>query len=86
MPGYTRESGNTLDVVGVCVNRIGMVDTLWKGRYLQMRLFRICSSASERLSSSMLRTSVSKVPCLIDVSFSLACWTVLHDRDLVRQD
>ena len=37
-------------------------------------------------SSSMLRTSVSKVPCLIDVSFSLACWTVLHDRDLVRQD
>ena len=24
MPGYTRESGNTLDVVGVCVNRIGM--------------------------------------------------------------
>ena len=21
MPGYTRESGNTLDVVGVCVNR-----------------------------------------------------------------
>ena len=26
MPGYTRESGNTLDVVGVCVNRIGMED------------------------------------------------------------
>ncbi len=24
MPGYTRESGNTLDVVAVCVNRIGM--------------------------------------------------------------
>ena len=24
MPGYTRQSGNTLDVVGVCVNRIGM--------------------------------------------------------------
>jgi hypothetical protein len=28
MPGYTRESGNTLDVVGVCVNRIGMVQRL----------------------------------------------------------
>src|SRR4051812_12858194 len=25
MPGYTRESGNTLDVVAVCVNRIGMI-------------------------------------------------------------
>src|SRR3954451_4192427 len=57
-----------------------------KGRYLRARPFRMCNSASERLSSSMLCTSVSTVPCLIDVSFSLACWTVLHDRDLVRQD
>ena len=57
MPGYTRESGNTLDVVGVCVNRIGMdlcsyyaaAGTLWRRRLNPARPYMVRLMTFSRL-------------------------------------
>ena len=43
---------------------------LWEIRYLGVPFCKICNSASDRLSSSMLCTSVSKIPGSNDASFS----------------
>ena len=45
---------------------------LWEICYLGVPFCKICNSASDRLSSSMLCTSVSKIPGSNDATFSFA--------------
>jgi hypothetical protein len=59
---------------------------LWEIRYLGVPFCKICNSASDRLSSSMLCTSVSKIPGSNDASFSFAFWTAVRDMDLICRD